>query len=344
MTSFVRQLLTVDRERLDLRAGVLGLVVLAAFGVAIALVGPVAMAAAIGALVVLSTDPPPAGRSWATALLPLIVGGAALTFVAVSIGGAAVPAALLVGLVGVVGALHGGRSRKAGVRGLIATLWIILALTLYDTDVGALEYSVAFAIGGAVGAGVAWSRARKASAEGVGADDVETGTSPAPPPTIEALLRGPLGPFAVLRGIGLGVAVFLGFTFFPEHPAWLAISALIVMRPPTRQALVVGLQRSLGTGLGVIIAVAVASVVGENQPALVILFLASAFLMMAVREVNYALFAMFVTALVVYLQRILGADAAESGSDRLVETILGVAIALGVLGLTEALARRRSAA
>jgi len=113
------------------------------------------------------------------------------------------------------------------------------------------------------------------------------------------------------------------------------------MRPPTHQAVVVGLQRSLGTGVGVILAVAVAGVIGQNTPGLVILFLASAFLMMAVREVNYALFAMFVTAVVVYSQRILGADAAESGSDRLVETILGVAIALVVLGLTESLSRAR---
>jgi uncharacterized membrane protein YccC len=145
----------------------------------------------------------------------------------------------------------------------------------------------------------------------------------------------------VLRGIGLGVAVFLGFTWFPANAAWLAISALIVMRPPTHQALVVGLQRSLGTGIGVVIAVALAGVVGENQPALVSLFLASAFLMMAFREVNYALFAVFVTTLVVYLERILGADAAESGVDRLAETVLGVTIALIVLGLTEVLSSTR---
>lgn len=315
--------------------------VLAVFGLAIAVVGPVAMAAAIGALVVLATDPPPAGRSWATAPLPLIVGGAVLTWLAVSIGDQPVPAALLVGIVGVVATLVSGRSRKAGVRALVATLWVILALTLGATDVGALDYAVAFAVGGAVGAGVAVAKARKGSAEGTGDDDAEQGTSTPPPATLGDLLRSPIGPFAVLRGIGLGVGVYLGFTWFPEHPAWLAISALIVMRPPTHQAVVVGLQRSLGTGIGVIIAVALAGVVGENQPALVALFLASAFLMMAVREVNYALFAMFVTTLVVYLQRILGADAAESGSDRVAETILGVAIAMVVLGLTEALSRAR---
>jgi len=317
MTSFAQQLVTVDRERLDLRAGVLGLVVLAVFGAAIALVGPVAMAAAIGALVVLATDPPPAGRSWATALLPLVIG--------------------------TVATLHGGRSRKAGTRGLIATLWIILALTLYHTGVGALAYAVAFAIGGAIGAGVALARARKGAAEGTGADDVEA-EAVAEPPTLRALLASPIGQFAILRGVGLAVAVFLGFTFFPGHPAWLAISSLLVMRPPTRNALVVGVQRSLGTGVGVIAAVALASVIGENTPALVLLFLASAFLMMAVREVNYALFAMFVTAVVVYSQRILGADAAESGMDRLAETVVGVAIAFVVLGFTEVLARRRSQA
>ncbi len=105
-----------------------------------------------------------------------------------------------------------------------------------------------------------------------------------------------------------------------------------------------GVQRSLGTGIGVIAAVALAGVIGENTPGLIVLFLASAFLMMAVREVNYALFAMFVTAVVVYSQRILGADAAESGGDRLAETVLGVLIAFAVLGLTEALARRRAPA
>jgi hypothetical protein len=344
MTSFAQELVAVDRERLDLRAGLLGLAVLAVFGVAIALVGPVAMAAAMGALVVLATDPPPAGRSWATALLPLVVGGAVLTFVAVSIGAQAVPAALLVGVVGIVATLHGGRSRNAGIRGLVATLWIILALTLYATGVGALEYAVAFAVGGAVGAGVALARAPSGSAEGTGTDDVEAGTTATPPSTLGALLASPLGLFAVLRGIGLAVAVLLGFTLFPAHPAWLAISSLIVMRPPTRNALVVGMQRSLGTGLGVIAAVALAGAIGENTPGLVILFLASAFLMMAVREVNYALFAMFVTAVVVYSQRILGADAAESGGDRLAETVLGVAIAFVVLGLTEVIVRRRALA
>lgn len=344
MPSFARELLTVDRQRLDLRAGVLGLVVLAVFGAAVGLVGPEAIAAAIGALVVLATDPPPAGRSWATMLLPLIVGGAFLTFVAVSIGDDTVPAALLVGAVGVVAALHAGRSEKASLRGLVATLWIILALTLHDTDVSALTYAVAFAIGGTVGVVLALLRARAGTGEVAGTDDVFPEAAAAGSPRFGALLRSPLGQLAVLRGVGLAVAVALGSWWFPAHPAWIAITSVVVMRPPTSQAIVVGLQRSLGTGVGVLVAVVLSEAVGDSRTGLVILFLVAAFLMMAVRDVNYALFAMLVTAVVVYGQRILGGDAAESGRARLLETLLGVAIAFAVLGIAKALARTTTAA
>ncbi|HET7799864.1 MAG TPA: FUSC family protein [Humibacillus xanthopallidus] len=340
MIRAAKEMLTLERQRLDLRAGLLGVAVLSVLGVTIALLGTPAMAAVIGALVVQATDPPPPGRSRVSALAPLVVGGALLTWVAVSIGDRTVLAALLVGVVGVAGALHDGRSRRAGIRGLVATIWIIVALTLHDSGVSPLRYAAAFAAGAAVGSAVAWLRG--GSAEGVDDDDVETegdrvASVAAGSPTLRARLRSPLGRFAVLRGLGLTVAVLLGFTMFPEFPAWTAITAVIVMRPPTRQALVVGVQRSLGTGVGVIMAVALAEVVGESRPALVVLFLASAFLMMAVREVNYALFALLVTALVVYTQRILGAGAAESGAARLAETLLGVAIAFVVLGLCEAL-------
>jgi len=348
MSSFARELLAVDRQRVDLRAGVLGLVVLSVLAVAIAVVGPQALAAVIGALVALSTDPLPARRSWGRMLLPLLVAGTVLTYLAVWISGRAVPAALLAGGVGVAATLHAGDSPRAETRGLITTLWTIIALTLYVTGVGALAYAVGFAAGALAGAGVALYRARPAAGEGGGVEDLEAGRAPTasvPPPfTVRARLASPIVGFALLRGLGLAIAVLLGFTWFPAHPAWVAITTVLVMRPPTRQALAVGLQRSLGTGAGVVVAVALADVVGRNTPALVLLLLASAFGMMALREVNYALFAMLITTLVVYTQRILGADAAESGRDRLLETILGVAIAFAVLGLNQALDRTRKQA
>ena len=338
MSSFSDELLNLDRERINVRAGLLGLVVLSVFGVAVAVWGPVFIAAAMGALVLLVTDPPPPGRRWVTALLPLLVAGTAMTFLAVWVGARPIPAAILVGIVGVVAAIHAGDGRKAGIRGLIATIWVVLALTLDDTAVGAVGYAAAFAGGALLGGIVTWLRARRGSDDGEDDDDIPVAEPT--PTTLTGLFASRVGQFALLRGVGLAVAVLLGFILFPAHPAWVAISTLIVMRPPTRQALVVGLQRSLGTGVGVIAAVIVAGRVGDNRPGLIILFLASAFLAMAFREANYALFAMFVTALVVYSQRILGADAAESGQDRFVETVVGVAIAFIVLAIAEAQSRK----
>jgi len=341
MTQFTRELLAVEREGIDLRAGVLGLLVLTAFAAAIALVGPVAMAAAVGALVVLSTDPPPAGRAWTIALMPLIISGAVLTFLAVWLDGNAIAGALLGGIVGLAATLQAGRSTKAGARGLIATIWVILGLTLYDSGVTPLEYSLAFVAGAAVGTLAALSRARSGPPEGAGADDVEGHVTGATIPSFGALLKSPLGLLAVLRGIGIGVAIWVGFMWFPSHPAWVAITALIVIRPPTHQAVLVGLQRSLGTCVGVIGAVALAGIVGETTAGLVVLFLATAFLMMSVREVNYALFAMLAAALVVFLERILQGNAAETAFDRFAATVTGVAIAFVILGLVDVFRRAR---
>lgn len=344
MNGFARELLAIERSGFNARAGVLGIAVLGVFALAMIFVGPVAMAAAIGALVVLSADPPPPGRAWAVALLPPLVGGAALTFLSVSIGGNAVAGAVIGGIVALAATLQAGRGKKAGARGLIATMWVILAMTLYDSGVTALEYTVAFAVGGGAGAVVTWLRTRSDSPEGTGSDDLEAGSGAAPAPYLETQLLSPLGVLAVLRGIGIGLGIWIGFTYFPDHAAWVAITSVIVIRPPTHQAVVVGLQRSLGTGVGVIVAVALAGVVGQSSVGLAILFLATAFFMMSVREVNYALFAMLGAALVVFLQRIVQGGVAETALERLEATVIGVLVAFVVLAFVDAFDRRRRAA
>jgi hypothetical protein len=332
-------MVTIDRSKIDVRAGVVGLVVIAVLALTIAVRGPAALATVIGALVVLATDPPPRGRSWLVALLPIVVVGTVVTAVAVAVGEQPVAAALLIGGVAAAGALQAGRSERAGTRNLIATLWVVSAFTLHGTDPSPWDYAGAFALGGVIGIAVAALRARRATPEGMADDDTDPELPPQKPVSPGEFVRGPIGRLALLRGVGVAVAVFVGITAFPAHPSWIAITALIVMRPPTRRAVLVGVQRSLGTSVGILVAVVVASVVGENQLGLVLLFLTSAFLMMTVREANYALFAALVTALVIYTQRIVGADATESGRDRFLETLIGVAIALVVLAVAE----RRSA-
>ena len=130
-------------------------------------------------------------------------------------------------------------------------------LTLYDSGVTALAYSLAFAVGGAAGGLVTWLRSR-----------------PRP----------------------------------PVRPWWS------------------GSSESLGTGVGVTAAVALAGIVGQSTAGVAILFLATALLMMSAREVNDALFAMLAAALA-----------------RLAATVIGVVIAFVVLGLVDAAARTKRA-
>jgi hypothetical protein len=328
VTTFTRELFAIERRRLDVRAGIAGAVIVALLGVAILLVGPEAIAAVIGALVVLVSGAAPAGKSWASALLPLVVGGAVLTFVAVSIGGQPLLAAALVGIAALAGALHAGRSSKAEARALIAMLWIILALSLHDTGVSPLTYAVGFAAGGALGAAAALVRARRAAPE--------VGVAQEPGPDAVPVRE------AAIRSVCLALATWAGFAFFPDHPAWIAITALLVLRPAQDRPVSIGVQRALGTGIGVVVAVAIAELVGERQVVLVLLLLASAFFMMAARDMNYALFAVFATTFVVYSQRILGVDAATSGRDRFLETAIGVVIALLALYLIGRINPQRS--
>jgi hypothetical protein len=343
MTAARVRLVALDRRQIDVTAGVVGVVVVALLAVAVVAWGPVAMAAVVGALVMLVADPPTAGRGRIAALAPLGAGGALVTLVAVAVRTQPVLAALVVGAVAVVASLHAGRSRSAGTRGLVATIWVILAVTLPDSGARPIGYAAAFAAGAVVGAVVTLLRSR-VRPEPAGLSSDEAAGSGTPSPVDGAAAKAGLIRFSLLSGIGLGVSVLVGFTWFPAHPAWVAITALLVMRPPMAEALVVGVQRSLGTAVGVLLAVAVSGIVGDNTAALVVLFLASAFLMMAVREANYALFAVFVTTLVIYLQRLVGAEAADSGVHRLIETVVGVLVAFVVLGVNEVIGRARGGA
>ena len=64
---------------------------------------------------------------------------------------------------------------------------------------------------------IALVRARQDTAEGVDDDDADPGVTPSL--VLSELLRSPLGKFALLRSLGLAIAVLVGFAFFPEHRA-----------------------------------------------------------------------------------------------------------------------------
>lgn len=333
--SVLEELVTVERGRLDLRAGAIGLGILAVVLAGLGLIGAPAFAVAIGVVVVLVGPVPTSPSDWIRGLTGVGL-GAALTVVAVSVGAEAVPSAAFAALVGAASTLAAGRGHGPAVRAFLMTIWLVLALTLADSGTPGVVYAIALAAGCGIGALALALR----TGRGDGADGAP-GTTPEPVPTLAVLARGPLGLMAALRGLGVGIAVLLGYAWFPEHPAWAAFTALIIIRPPTRRAVVVGLKRSIGTGTGVVLAVLLASLAGESTVVVAVLFLVTAFLMMALRDADYAVVSVLVTALIVFGQRLVRTDAAEAGLDRFLATLVGVAIAFAVLATVEAAARTR---
>jgi hypothetical protein len=336
--------IALDRSAVNVRAGFVGLLAIVLLLLAMLVVGDVAMAAVIGAMALLAMDPPRPERSWTIDVVSLIGGGAVLTLLAVAVGGQAASAALIVAFAAWATLVFPEWRGTSPISGVMLTLWIVLALDQNGSDAGALAYAISFALGGAFGAAVAWYRERSASTTppsnaSSSADDEEP--DPEHAVSLQTVLTGPIGIVALLRAAGLGAAVLLGYSLFEDHATWAAISVVIVVRLPARDAVFVGAQRSAGTAAGVVAAVILASLLGATALGLFVLFIGTAFLMMALKEVNYSLFAMLLTALIVFAQRILSADALDAGVERLLATLLGVVISFVVLGLIEVADRRQ---
>jgi uncharacterized membrane protein YccC len=109
------------------------------------------------------------------------------------------------------------------------------------------------------------------------------------------------------------------------------------VKPSANQSVSTAIQRTLGTAVGVALAVLVAQILPKGDTAVVVAFLASGFLMIAFSNANYTLFAAFLTSMLIFGQRLVQADAFEAGWERLLATFVGALIALAVMAIAGAL-------
>jgi uncharacterized membrane protein YccC len=192
-----------------------------------------------------------------------------------------------------------------------------------------IELSLAF-LGGGLLAGIG------IAVRGWFADVDDEGDLLPPMSVVFAEMRTPLGRFAVVRGLAAGVATYLGVLLFPEFPVWVVIAVLIILREERGATIDIGVLRTLGTLLGVAVASGVLVILGEYGLAVIAAFLFSGFAMIALQKVNYAVFSLFLTAMLVFALHVSGEDALEGGIARLLATLLGVAIAFGGILVTTA--------
>ena len=145
----------------------------------------------------------------------------------------------------------------------------------------------------------------------------------------------PLGWFSLARAIAVVGGVVVGYWLVPNNPLWAALTVIVVVRPTASSSMSVAIDRTLGTALGVAIAIVVASALPQSDVATAIAFVAAAFLMLMFNHANYALFAASLSAALVFGQRLVVGDPTSVGWDRLEATFLGAMLAVAVIAITE---------
>ncbi|WP_027720204.1 FUSC family protein [Maridesulfovibrio zosterae] len=131
-------------------------------------------------------------------------------------------------------------------------------------------------------------------------------------------------------------ARFLGL----RHAVWLPISVIVIMRPSVGGTLRIGWKRLWGTVLGAALGVCILFL-DPGAGVLYGLIALSFFLMILLRVFNYTAFSCCLTLGVILLLGILFTDGWQFGVERILDTLLGVAIGIAAsFGVWPNLARK----
>ncbi|MBN8231813.1 FUSC family protein [Corallococcus macrosporus] len=131
---------------------------------------------------------------------------------------------------------------------------------------------------------------------------------------------------ALRVGVTTTAAVWIASVFRPNHGYWVTITVLTIMQPYTGPTFLKALQRVLGTVVGGLLAIAVASWL-QNPYAMMGLLFCTAALCVSLIPLNYGLFTVFATVTFVLLAE-LGSGDWTLAPVRIVNTLIGGALAL----------------
>lgn len=133
--------------------------------------------------------------------------------------------------------------------------------------------------------------------------------------------------FAAVLAASAGLALTLGWRWFPDHPHWAAATLLLLLRPSPGHSLQASLQRMAGTLVGG--ALMVWAVGGVRDPRwLLAVLVAAAFLTAATAGVGQTAFSIFFTFLLLTIIALNGGDSSGTAIERVEEVALGAAIAI----------------
>jgi len=146
----------------------------------------------------------------------------------------------------------------------------------------------------------------------------------------DALSSGPATQRTTLRLVlCMGVAETLMHVLPLQRPYWVALTVAVALKPDFGSVFARAVQRGLGTVVGVVIGSVLLVVLPYGVPILVAIAVFSALMPIALAR-NYGMFATFLTPVIVLLMDLLHRGDEGLVLARLVDTLLGSAIALVV--------------
>lgn len=334
-----QDIVVIDWGQVRLKRALSGLAAILVALTFISVAGTVTLVVIVATLFnVAAANDGPMSRRWVTmaefSVIGAIVGGLAFWSFESAVGVAAV-----LGIATYLGTLAAASGQRAARAGLFLTLWAVIAMIMGTADTDPWVVSAAFIVGGVIALSVTALRLRLTHEDT--ADDEEASVGEvedediAPQGSLWMRLRwassGPMGEFAILRTSAVVLSTFVGFWIAPEYGYWAPMTVIIVVKPSSSQTVSVAVQRTLGTALGALLAVAAVQALPTSDAYAVIGFVVSAFFMVAFMNANYTLFAAFLTSTLVFAARIAQADAFNAGIDRVFATLAGATISLVIV-------------
>ena len=145
-------------------------------------------------------------------------------------------------------------------------------------------------------------------------------------------LRAPATRRAIQAAVATGLALLAGTAVTSAHQYWAALAAFLVLggASTVEETVVKGFQRIAGTIMGAIIGFWVSTLTGTNPFVILPLVLVCIFAAMYLRPVSYARMVFWMTMMLALLYEFLGTLTKETLQVRVLETIIGAAIALAV--------------
>lgn len=150
--------------------------------------------------------------------------------------------------------------------------------------------------------------------------------------------------YATVVALVVGITTFIGWSSIATDPSWVANAALMIIGPDPRQLGYKGVQRALGTVLGILVGFWLVQIIPGEFGLVVAVFVVS-FLVVSTMDVNYILLAFFWTLYMSLDWSLKGQEHVSVASlERVEAELLGIAIAVAAVFLLSALKHRRRGA